>query len=64
MCGGTTCSSLGGGLGRVDMLITEGVRRLVMNSKDPAYLALYGKYGDAFNSFVEDLFGPVQGGKK
>lgn len=58
MCSGPSQS--GPGLGRVDTLIQEGVRRWVQNSKDPAYLALYGKYGEAFNGLVADFFGPVK----
>ncbi len=52
------------GLGRVDLLVKEGVRRYVVESQDPAYLALYGKFGDAFNGLVDQILGPVKVGGK
>ncbi len=46
--------------GRVDTLFIEGLRRFVVNSGDPAYLALYGKYGGALNELITDVLGPVK----
>lgn len=47
-------------LGRVDTILIEGARRLVVQSGDSAMLALYGKYGGAFNALVTDFFGPLK----
>lgn len=47
-------------MGRTDILIQKSVRRLVENSKDPAILGLYGRFGGTFNSLVSDIFGPYE----
>jgi hypothetical protein len=47
-------------LGRVDTLLIEGLRRFVVNSGDPAYLAMYGKYGPAVNDWITEFLGPVK----
>ncbi len=46
-------------MGRTDILIQKGVRRLVERSADPAILGLYGRFGGTFNSLVSDIFGPL-----
>ncbi len=47
-------------MGRTDILIQKGVRRLVERSGDPAILGLYGRFGGTFNSLVSDIFGPLE----
>lgn len=47
-------------MGRADILLQRAIKRGVENSKDPAILALYGRFGNTINTLIADFCGPYE----